>query len=387
VDVLLVSGRTATSFQIDVAGAQILVGASVVDTQPADQITARLEAGKLNVYRKRGAEELLVAGSAASPVRISGPAGSVQTLFRAENGFYGRHYRGVIALHHVGNAISVVNEVPLEQYLYSVVPAEMPTSWHAEALRAQSIAARSYAVATRSSTGIYDLHSDTRSQMYGGIEEEEATSTAAVDGTAGLAALSAGVVIPAFFHSTSGGRTAAVEDVWNSAPRAYLKSKPDPYEVSPYSSWEQVFTPAQVANKLHGYLKGNLVRVDMTTNASGRAEEMTVVGAAGSKTIAPGTFQFRLGLRSTFFRVEKLAIGSTTRRVAPGAKVLLNGAAPKGGASWLVVRTPAGTWARVARLRVRAGGAWTKSVRVRTTSVYGLQRAKKVHVQMKIRVV
>jgi stage II sporulation protein D len=283
-------------------------------------------------------------------------------------------------VHRVGGTLSVVNQVPLEQYLYGVVPAEMPSSWHPEALKAQAIVARSYGIATRKPGGLYDAHADTRSQMYSGIEAEQATTNAAVDATAGAVALSGGSVIPAFFYSTSGGRTAAIEDVWASAPRPYLKSKPDPYEVSPYSNWSVVLTPGQLASKLGSAAKGTLRRVDVSLNASQRAKSVSVVGSGGTTSLSGTSFQYRLGLRSSYYRVEQLAIDSAKRRVPNGSRILLTGAAPKGGATYLVIKS-GDTWVRATRLKPRAGGGWTKRVRVRSTTggvTFGVQRSGQV---------
>src|SRR5947207_7079919 len=78
--------------------------------------------------------------------------------------------------------------VGLEQYLYGVVPSEMPFMWTPEALKAQAVVARSYALATRR-TGAFDLYPDTRSQVYLGVEHEKSSTSAAVDATAGQVVL------------------------------------------------------------------------------------------------------------------------------------------------------------------------------------------------------
>ena len=107
-----------------------------------------------------------------------------------------------------------MNGVGLEPYLWGVVPDEMPDEWPAEALRAQAVVARSYALAVRRSSGPFDLYPDVRSQVYGGVAAEEASTTAAVNATAGRVLLYGGKVATTFFFSTSGGRTASVEDAW-----------------------------------------------------------------------------------------------------------------------------------------------------------------------------
>ncbi len=116
-----------------------------------------------------GALQPLTAPLTFSP----GPGGSL-TL--------GRAYRGQILVDVVDGKLRAINIVPLEQYLYGVVPAEMPSSWLPNALAAQAIASRSYALATRQLAAPFDVYSDTRSQMYLGIGAEQPSTTAAVDG-------------------------------------------------------------------------------------------------------------------------------------------------------------------------------------------------------------
>src|ERR1044071_1219012 len=94
-------------------------------------------------------------------------------------------YRGTFTVTSDGKQLTLVNTVPLEQYLYAVVPSEMPKTWPAEALKAQAVAARSYALAVRQTTGAFDVYPDTRSQVYGGVTAEAPTATAAVDATVG----------------------------------------------------------------------------------------------------------------------------------------------------------------------------------------------------------
>src|SRR5918994_3227192 len=137
----------------------------------------------------------------------------------------GRPYRGALVVRARGVRLSVVNEVELERYLRGVVPYEMPHDWPREALRAQAVVARSYALATRKDGRAYDLFADERSQVYGGLRAETPESDAAVAATRGRVLLWRGRVATTFYHSTSGGRTAAVADVWPRARRAsYLRS-------------------------------------------------------------------------------------------------------------------------------------------------------------------
>ena len=93
------------------------------------------------------------------------------------------------------------------------MPAEVPDDWPAEALKAQAVVARSYAL-SHLHGGAFDLYPDTRSQVYLGVPEEEDSTNAAVNATAGQVVLYNGKVASTYYHSTSGGRTASIADVW-----------------------------------------------------------------------------------------------------------------------------------------------------------------------------
>jgi stage II sporulation protein D len=124
-----------------------------------------------------------------------------------------------------------INELPMEQYLYGVVPRELgPIAFpEVEAQRAQAIAARTFAVAgfgRRGSDG-YDLRATTDDQVYGGYAAEHPVSNAAVDATAGVVLTHTGKLISALYHSTSGGHTADNEEAFSGAPTDYLRGVPD----------------------------------------------------------------------------------------------------------------------------------------------------------------
>src|SRR2546428_712226 len=158
------------------------------------------------------------AGSAAAaggaPVG-AGPCHAAPAGSRAPVGFTGkggpltlaRPFRGQIQVDVVDGRLRAIDIVGLEQYLYGVVPSEMPSTWSPEALKAQAVAARSYALATRQVAAPFDVYSDTRSQMYLGISSESPAATAAVDLTKGKVLFYGGTIATTYFSSTSGGRT------------------------------------------------------------------------------------------------------------------------------------------------------------------------------------
>jgi stage II sporulation protein D len=144
----------------------------------------------------------------------------------------GVRYRGVAEVRrNASGSLAGINEVAIEPYLYGVVPHELsPVLWpEVEALKAQSVAARTYALSglgKRAADG-YDLLATTADQVYGGYDAEHPVSSAAVDATAGIVATYGGLLIQALFHSTSGGHTANNEDVFSSAPVPYLRGVVD----------------------------------------------------------------------------------------------------------------------------------------------------------------
>ncbi len=234
-------------------------------------------------------------------------------------------YRGSIQVDLVDGRLRAINMVGLEQYLYGVVPSEMPFTWHPEALKAQAVVARSYALATRK-TGAFDLYPDTRSQVYLGLEHEKPSTNAAVDATAGKVVLYEGQVAKTYFFSTSGGRTASAEDVWGAAV-PYLVSVPDPYDsISPYHNWGPfAFTGAKLAHLFK--LKGRVTDLQPELNSSGRIKSLTVVGTKGTVAI-PGTqLRQRLGVRSTWFTVGVLSLSAPAAPVVYGSRARLTGIA------------------------------------------------------------
>ena len=125
----------------------------------------------------------------------------------------GKQYRGQLQVN-AGKSLQLVNSVGLEPYLYGVVPREVPFLWPAEALKAQAVVARSYALAVRK-TGAYDLYADTRSQVYGGVAAERPTTNAAVDATADRCSCSRARSRPRSSSRPPAGAPRRYEDVWS----------------------------------------------------------------------------------------------------------------------------------------------------------------------------
>lgn len=215
-------------------------------------------------------------------------------------------YRGSLNLTPTARGITVVNEVPLEQYLYSVVPSEMPASWPLEALKSQAVAARTYAISSLGSyrSKGYDVVATTASQVYLGVKSESNLSTQAVAQTNGEILTHAGKAIHAYFHSCSGGQTESGADLW--APFAYLKSVADYDQASPKHVWHTEMSQSEMKSKLAhlGVRVGDVLALStVKRTSSGRVKTLQVWGKDGQKLIDGAKARMAFGLNSTFFNV------------------------------------------------------------------------------------
>jgi stage II sporulation protein D len=235
-------------------------------------------------------------------------------------------YRGQIQVDVVDGKLRAINIVGLEQYLYGVVPAEMPSDWAPEALKAQAVAARSYALATRQVGAPFDVYNDTRSQMYLGLSHEQPASNAAVDATKGQVLFYAGKVATTYFSSTSGGETESAAD-WVGSAVPYLVSVPDPYDlISPYHDWGPVpVTGKTVVRALK--LTGPLTDLTTTKNTAGRVATVDLFAQTVDLSVAATKLRGALGLRSTWFDVGILSLTppSPSPPIAYGSSVQLTG--------------------------------------------------------------
>lgn len=215
-----------------------------------------------------------------------------------------RWYRGRTLLVPTRSGLTAVNYVNLEQYLYSVVGSEMPASWPLEALKAQAVSARSYALYQRQNdaNGVYDMGDTQGWQVYKGIEAETTSTQSAVDGTTGQVLTYGGRIIEAVFHSSSGGHTENVEEVWVQA-LPYLRGVPDfDQQFSPHTSWTKTFSREELSNRISGV--GTVVRLEPEKlTANGRIRAMRVEGSDGKRTISGEALRNALGLKSTWFSV------------------------------------------------------------------------------------
>jgi len=285
----------------------------------------------------------------------------------------GRGYRGSLRVLKLGPAkIRIVNVVDLDLYLRGVVPSEMPKTWAAEALKAQAVAARSYALSHLHTGGGFDLYPDTRDQVYLGIPHEAPSTTAAVNATAGQVVLYKGKVASTYFFSTSGGRTASIQDLYpDSPPVPYLVSVADPYDsISPYHDWGPYrYTARKLARGLKS--PGKLLDVQTLAASSGRVQSVVATGSNGEVTATGSEVRSALGLRSSWFQVGVLALAAPSTPLTYGTATALIGTARGVGSVELQQLDPTGAWKTVSKLTPR-GGAVAPKVRPSQSSQFRL---------------
>jgi stage II sporulation protein D len=214
--------------------------------------------------------------------------------------YKGRRYRGTLILTADKDQVVVVNRLPVEVYLYSVVGSEMPSSWPAEALKAQAVAARTYAAyaIAHPIRGDFDLFDDVRSQAYKGMENESASTRKAVDATAGEVLQYDGRPILAYFTANNGGRSDDSKGAFNQ-DFPYLQVKDDPFSLlQPLGHWERQFSEEQIRNALFefGFHFRHISGISIAErDKSGRAKQLDI--AEGNRcTRIRCRNQFRIAL-------------------------------------------------------------------------------------------
>lgn len=291
---------------------------------PDDFVEWFVRSGQLATRVVRAGVEAAVADATSLEITATDAATGVRTNLHQAMAFSyqplgeERRYRGALRVVPVGGtSYQVINVVPFEEYLKGVVPSEMPTFWHPEALRAQAVAARTYALRKVQSggQGASDLEATEFDQVYGGITVERRASTEAVEATRGEVLTSGGGLVDALFMSSGGGRTEDSENGfvrWNgqvihAAVIPYLRGVADPMD--PYPGWRVgPYTAEQAATLLRdrGFDIGQrLQRVELLDRGpSGRVLAARLVGDGGSRTVSGPTLRYALGLRDTLVEVH-----------------------------------------------------------------------------------
>jgi stage II sporulation protein D len=347
--------------------------------------TRPLNPGRTYRARRYGATQvqLLSAGGKrlgvfSAPLQVAGNGGVVQL------GGAGS-YRGRLEFRpdtFVG--INAINAVPLEEYVAGVVARESPSSWPIEALKAQAVAARTYAITTSRAGAEFDQYADTRSQVYGGVAAETASTNEAVAATRGQVVTHDGEPVVTFFFSTSGGRTEDVENTnLGTEPKPWLKSVKDPYDdISPKHRWGPIrLSMRSAAAKLSGLVKGRFKGIRVRRRGtSPRIVSADVIGTGGRTRVSGATLRARLGLLDTWAYFTSIATSKkkppspdpgTGGSRSPGAAIagprprsLLTGTVypERLGAEVQIQVRRSGRWKTVSRTIVRREGSYSAAV-------------------------
>jgi len=202
-------------------------------------------------------------------------------------------FRGLMEVYSTNGQVKLVNVVYVEDYLRGVVPLEIgPTpKEQEEAIKAQAVAARTYAMAHLGQYGVdaeYDLKSDISDQVYGGVSTENDLTSRAIDATRGEVAVYRDRMINAYYHSTCGGMTDDIEDVWDKDAAPYLVSVSDNHacDISKYYRWTERFTGEQIIYRLEQHLsreRGDRLNL-------GKLKDIYITGRTPGGRVASITF-------------------------------------------------------------------------------------------------
>lgn len=270
-----------------------------------EELTIEVEGEMKNV------SEMLLNGFSIVSSNYMDYLNSDGTSFDSVVNYDGKAYRGGMSFFiNANNTFKVVNKLSIDEYTYGVINGEMGYSNPIEALKAQAVVARSYALTNsgRHETSGYDLCDSTHCQVYKGFTDEKVKTNTAVNETKNLGIYYENQPVAAFFSKNSGGYTQNVEDVWN-AKLGYLRGVKDEY--SPVYSWKAEFTFSEIESKLRaaGHNVGNLKSVAITdTNSSGAVAGLEFIGDKGKATLLKEKIRSILGMtviKSTMFKINE----------------------------------------------------------------------------------
>jgi stage II sporulation protein D len=298
------------------ATASGLIRVAVVESAPGVELTgARITVTPLGGCPgcRPFSLDVVRAGLRSGAVEIAGRrAAGFRLTSTAPMRLNGREYTGGLEVIVGSGALAVVNELPMEDYVVGVVRAEVGDRWPPEALRAQAVAARTYAAYHRlmNVTRPYHVVATTAHQVFGGHAPAASPAWDAVRETAGQVLLWEGGLFPAFYHAESGGYTEDPRTVFTTPDLPALRAVVCPFSVgSPRYHWALDLPLADVAAALerHGMTVGAVRAIEVTERTpSLRATVVTVHGTRGSLPLRGNEFRRVIGfdvLRSTLFAV------------------------------------------------------------------------------------
>jgi stage II sporulation protein D len=210
--------------------------------------------------------------------------------------FAGRAYRGYAYLIAQGSSLTLVNSLPVEQYVQGVLPSEMPSSWPLEALKSQAVIARTYAMSRLNQVGEFDVCATERCQVYGGATVETYAGNEAVAATDGLIVAWNNKPAETYFSADSGGFTASSKEVWGKEI-PYLTARPDPDSRWTGTDWTLTPSKSTIATAISRFApragtyrslrvisrgdSGRILKIEVVgTNATVKLEDKNAYGFA-----------------------------------------------------------------------------------------------------------
>jgi stage II sporulation protein D len=332
--ILCLYHQVLKSFVIRIFLTGLLLG-SLPFVAPRNESDAAIPAERIRVAILKNASNVTVDGEGiiairengsavalAPPVLIKSGRSSVtvegtayrRLTFSASSAVYvnGKPYRGVTEVSSGENGLLVVNELPLEEYLVGLINCEISSAWPMEAVKAQAVIARTYALNRKQarSTSFYHLESSVIDQVYDGCEIEDSRARRGVAETTGEVLSYRGDVIQAFYHSNCGGRTEASENVWGKY-LPYLTGVDCRYCLtSPSSAWDLKIALPEVEDRLKaaGYKVSGVTDIRAgARNSRGRLKHVVIVSARGELSLTGDQFRKAIGytvIKSTNFSVR-----------------------------------------------------------------------------------
>jgi stage II sporulation protein D len=260
-------------------------------------------------------------GSFAAPLQVGGP-GPLKLIGLGS-------FRGTFVFRpsSSGNGVMTVNAVGLDDYVRGVVSAEMPSDWPAQALAAQAVAARTYAVTSKPTGADFDVYDNTRSQMYEGVNGETSAGDAAVAATSGEVVEYAGVPVVTYFFASSGGQTESDQNVFPIAPSAWLVGRPDPYDDAynnPYHRWKVSFSLRAAQKRLGNLVDGSLIGIRvLQRGVSPRIIRAKVVGTRGAVIVTGLQLRTAFGTPSTWMSFTTVSSHGVRTSTTPAVTTTL----------------------------------------------------------------
>ncbi len=311
------SAEALSTVQFTVNGNYMVEGQPTLMLMGGQKYFVQLENETLSLYQfgSIGLPVPLVQGVSTLKIIPSLPDSEAATLkVEGKKGAYS--YRGAMEFQ-IGakgalKRIVPINVVGMESYLKGVVPSEMYASWNREALKAQAVAARTYAVRhMNAKPGSAYINDTVQYQAYEGMKNEKENSNLAVEETRGEVLSHNGSLIEALYGASNGGYTEAPENVWKGSKGSpYLVAKPDPYDAksdSPNKKWQQTLTIAQLQDKIKSRTPavGTIKKVEVKeTYPSGRIADIAIEGDKGTLHLSKEEARTAFGLKSALYTVK-----------------------------------------------------------------------------------